>query len=1112
MDLLRGARAAAVALIAVVALAVPAGALAGSAPVVVGSTSNTTSLAGDIGVAVAGSYAYTTAYWPGQLTVVDISNPTAPTVVGTTPPTTSLENGSALTVSGHYAFVVSKNRNASTSSNDDGTGNSLTIVDISNPASPTVVGSISSPTALFGAYGVAVQGSYAYVAYQGVLAGQPQTPDTSTGGFSVIDITNPAGPKIVATIDNGSLTGSLSNGLYHATAVAISSHYAYVTAWAGGHLTVIDISNPTAPQIVYSLADWPHLQYSNDITIQGNYAYIAAQTGSTNFQLVDVSLLNPARPVIVGALSNSTLLTGAYRVRVRGNYAYVAATSRSTVAAIDVSNPATPRIAGYLTDAAHLHSVDDVDIDSSGRYVIANSPQASGQTNPLYPPFPGQAGGGTITGALSVIDMIPNPIAVPITPASEPANPTTQTSANFSFAASDDVSSTQCSLDGAAYAPCTSQTSQTYANLTPGNHTFTVQATDAVGNTSTSTYTWLVGTAPSAGSPGPAISGTPAPGQTLTASSGTWSGSPAPTYQYQWSRCDQNGQNCTAFGSPSASNTYAVQQSDLGSTFTVTVTGTNALGSAQATSTATGPVSAAPQAGSPGPAVSGTPAPGQTLTASAGTWTGYPPPSFTYQWNRCDQNGQNCTPFGTASPTNTYTLQQSDAGSTFTVTVTATNSIGSAQATSAATSVVTSPASPPVNSGAPSISPTTPTVGQQLTADPGTWSGTAPITYTYQWNRCDQSGQNCTGIASGQTYTAQPADAGSTLEVAVSASNSAGSSANPVNSSPTQAVTEAPTGGTPTISGTTTQGKVLTAAPGTWAAYPAPTYTYQWNRCDQNAQNCSVIAGQTGAAYTLQRADVGNTVTAQVTASNGVGSAGTATSAATARIWGPPLNTSLPTVSGTDVQGSVLTATPGTWTGYPSFGFTYTWQRCPASGEGCTMLTTAHATTYTLTAADVGYSMRIYIQAQGAGGYAVARSAGTPIVQSNTSGAVIGAFTVNPTLHLQSTAARTISSVTVALGSGASFTARVAAIAKATKVTDAAGHRLAFQLKLVHHRLVITLAHGVRRVKVAFGRGAFVVAHATLARSQPKGGLTATVVLAESGHRTLRDHVKLPLR
>jgi hypothetical protein len=52
----------------------------------------------------------------------------------------------------------------------------------------------------------------------------------------------------------------------------------------------------------------------------------------------------------------------------------------------------------------------------------------------------------------------------------------------------------------------------------------------------------------------------------------------------------------------------------------------------------------------------------------------------------------------------------------------------------------------------------TPKLGGRLTASPGSWSGTAPITFTYQWLRCQP---DCTQIpgATGQSYTLTKADA-----------------------------------------------------------------------------------------------------------------------------------------------------------------------------------------------------------------------------------------------------------------------------------------------------------------------------------------------------------------
>jgi hypothetical protein len=89
----------------------------------------------------------------------------------------------------------------------------------------------------------------------------------------------------------------------------------------------------------------------------------------------------------------------------------------------------------------------------------------------------------------------------------------------------------------------------------------------------------------------PAISGAARVGQTLTASTGTWSNTPT-AYTYQWSRCSSSGTGCTAIaGAPS----YTVQSADVSHTLRVAVTASNGGGSsAPATSAATGIVTAGP--------------------------------------------------------------------------------------------------------------------------------------------------------------------------------------------------------------------------------------------------------------------------------------------------------------------------------------------------------------------------------------------------------------------------------------------------------------------------------------------------------------------------------------
>jgi hypothetical protein len=164
----------------------------------------------------------------------------------------------------------------------------------------------------------------------------------------------------------------------------------------------------------------------------------------------------------------------------------------------------------------------------------------------------------------------------------------------------------------------------------------------------------------------PTISGTPQEGSTLTASNGTWSGSPT-GYAYAWSRCDQNGDACAAIAGANAA-TYQAQSADVGHTIRVTVTATNADGSTSATSAPTAVVSSKSAPGNTQPpTISGTPQVGSTLTAANGTWSGNPT-GYAYAWSRCDQTGSSCANIGGATA-NTYQLKQVDAGATLPTTV-----------------------------------------------------------------------------------------------------------------------------------------------------------------------------------------------------------------------------------------------------------------------------------------------------------------------------------------------------------------------------------------------------------------------------------------------------------
>ncbi len=169
----------------------------------------------------------------------------------------------------------------------------------------------------------------------------------------------------------------------------------------------------------------------------------------------------------------------------------------------------------------------------------------------------------------------------------------------------------------------------------------------------------------------PSISGTVGQGFTLTATTGSWNGSPT-AYAYQW-----NADGVAISGA--TASTYLLTSAELGKAITVTVTATNSTGSTAATSAATSAVAAAPS-NTVAPSISGSAGQGFTLTANTGSWDGTPT-GYTYQWSADGIAISGAT-------ASTYLLTSAELGKVITVAVTATNAIGSNSASSVATSAV----------------------------------------------------------------------------------------------------------------------------------------------------------------------------------------------------------------------------------------------------------------------------------------------------------------------------------------------------------------------------------------------------------------------------------------
>ena len=238
----------------------------------------------------------------------------------------------------------------------------FSIIDVSNPATPVLLGQIYDPINLNYAEGVVVSGNYAYVAVLSLFAG---IGGVAVPSFKVIDVSNPAAPAVVATLTDAAKLASPEN-------VCLIGTYAYVLnvhASGPNSIAIIDISNPLAPSISATISD-SRLGGPVFSALDGNTLYVTCRNSDN---LVSIDVTSPAAPTILGSASIGIGATGVSIGTISGTpYAFCGATAGNSLVIMNVSNPAAiTQGAPTLSDAVRFNHISNAAIDGTTCYTSA---------------------------------------------------------------------------------------------------------------------------------------------------------------------------------------------------------------------------------------------------------------------------------------------------------------------------------------------------------------------------------------------------------------------------------------------------------------------------------------------------------------------------------------------------------------------------------------------------------------------------------------------------------------------------------------------------------------------------------------------------------------------
>ncbi|UCH36439.1 MAG: hypothetical protein JSV65_08825 [Armatimonadota bacterium] len=295
-----------------------------------------------VDVVTDGAYAYVASQEYGVV-VVDVRNAANPLAVGAT------EVGFVPTyLDGEGTIVVAAGGDAG-----------MAVVDVSDPASPVWVSSVSEP-----AHEVTVAGGHAYIS--DATAGTP-------GYLRIVDVSEPSAPAVVAEVELGRLPRE----------VAIVGDYAYVAT--SNKICVLDVSVPAAPSWVSS----PPIGCAR-ITAKPGFAYIP---GGMVSGIAVVDTQNPTALAVVGEAESLCYLN---RFVVQGNLVYAAGTSIYTsipyLQIFDVTTPTAPVTTSYGTISG-TGTAESVAVSGAYAYV-ADGPdglKVMDVADPYHPVIVGRA-------------------------------------------------------------------------------------------------------------------------------------------------------------------------------------------------------------------------------------------------------------------------------------------------------------------------------------------------------------------------------------------------------------------------------------------------------------------------------------------------------------------------------------------------------------------------------------------------------------------------------------------------------------------------------------------------------------------------------------------------
>jgi formylglycine-generating enzyme required for sulfatase activity len=236
-------------------------------------------------------------------------------------------------------------------SNQDGEADTFTLIDVSNPSSPTRFATITDNVQANNLNAPLASSIWSRYLFTSDVGGSDED------AISIFDISDPSDPELISEVISGLQDSSgQTYRVGNATSIPVVDGIAYVAATEQSQITILNVEDPTDVRVLAEIDDgadgFDYLSSIQSIVVRDGVLFCASAGTENAVTLIDVS--DPSNPALLSVLRDGDgtydYLNTPRRIAIANGLLYIPAEGDSALTVVDVADPYNPVLLEEIVD------------------------------------------------------------------------------------------------------------------------------------------------------------------------------------------------------------------------------------------------------------------------------------------------------------------------------------------------------------------------------------------------------------------------------------------------------------------------------------------------------------------------------------------------------------------------------------------------------------------------------------------------------------------------------------------------------------------------------------------------------------------------------------------